>query len=184
MKLGRVVVSRGFLLLMAWLLYRGQFGLTAQGLLACFLHELGHCLALLYFRQDIKEISITVFGAKILFPQQLSYRQELAVAVAGPAINLVLAYLCCRTPDLLAFAGLNLALAVFNLLPVGQLDGSRILRCLLAFFLSDRRTFVVSRCVGFCFTAIFFVSGLLLALKFGNLTLLFVSLWLLTAPGL
>ena len=50
----------------------------------------------------------------------------------GPAANLAAAWLCCRAEGGALFAGLNLALGCFNLLPVGRLDGGRALHCLLS----------------------------------------------------
>ena len=57
---------------------------------------------------------------------------ELAAALAGLAANLAAAWLCCRAEGGALFAGLNLALGCFNLLPVGRLDGGRALHCLLS----------------------------------------------------
>ena len=65
----------------------------------------------------------------------LSYGQEAAAALAGPAVNLTLALALCRLPGGELWAGLNLVLACFNLLPVGRLDGGRVLRCLLSWLL-------------------------------------------------
>ena len=42
MRLGRVEVSAGCLLLLAWLNYWDTQGVVALGLLACLLHELAH----------------------------------------------------------------------------------------------------------------------------------------------
>ena len=80
------------------------------------------------------------------------------------------------------FAGLNLALAAFNLLPVEQLDGGRALEVLLSFFLPD---YLVRRVLGALSlglslaltaagAALFFGAG-------GSITLLLTALWLLAA---
>ena len=71
----------------------------------------------------------------IMRPPQYPFVQtpeELAAALAGPAANLAAAWLCCRAEGGALFAGLNLALGCFNLLPVGRLDGGRALHCLLS----------------------------------------------------
>ena len=46
MRLGRVEVTGGFLLLTAWLNYLDRQGVVPLALLACALHELGHWAAL------------------------------------------------------------------------------------------------------------------------------------------
>ena len=67
--------------------------------------------------------------------------QQMLVALAGPLSNIILAVLCAillmlftdilPTPFLQALIRINLGLAVFNLLPIPPLDGSRILTWLL-----------------------------------------------------
>ena len=179
MRIGKLRFSSGFLLLCSWLLYRDQSGIVWLGLISCVLHELGHILCLSLLGSHIKEITITIFGAKIEFENYLSYVEELIVAAAGPAVNLSLALMgnFFLSPT---FAGVNLALSVFNLLPVGPLDGARILYCLTAQLGNDSLSHRIDSCVTFAFTAVSGVTGVLIALYGGNLTLLFMCLWLLT----
>lgn len=114
------------------------------------LHELGH--ALVAQRFDIKVISITLypFGGMAhmsMIPER--GREELLIALAGPATNLVLALPLLlmagipgvMDPDLIGTATLtglawywvlvNLALGLFNMLPAFPLDGGRVLRAAL-----------------------------------------------------
>ena len=62
----------------------------------------------------------------------MGYWQEGVSALAGPGVNLVLALIFSGFKPGLTFSGLNLMLALFNMLPVGRLDGGRALRCTLA----------------------------------------------------
>ena len=178
-KNGRVEVSCFFLLLCAWLLYRDSSGMVVSALAACLLHELGHCAALWWVKNSVKQIIFTAFGAKIQPKKPMNYRQELIVAAAGPAVNLMLAVVFSRSSGGLAFAGVNLALGVFNLLPVGELDGARMLRCALSYVVSDRTASLIYGCLEFCFTAIFAGAGIVWAVRNRNLTLFFTALWLL-----
>ena len=179
MRIGKVYFSSGFLLLFSWLFYCDRSGTVWLGLLSCILHELGHLTALIYFQSNVKEISITIFGAKINFDNRLSYVEEMVTAAAGPCVNLILALVSSKVLNRQVFAGINLALASFNLLPIGPLDGARILQCLLAQMGSDDISCRLSRCVTFSFTALFGGLGLAVALWGRNPTLLLMSIWLL-----
>lgn len=179
MSVGNIRISSAFLLLCSWLLYRDSTGIVWQGLFACILHEFGHWIVLRIFRTDIKQIDITAHGAKIEFENRLSYWAEGLAAAAGPFVNLTLAFVCGRLMHMPVFAGLNLALALFNLLPIGPLDGARIMHCLIAQFTDESMSYRIHRCVTFSFTLFFGVLGIIIALYGGNLTLFFVCLWLL-----
>lgn len=182
MRIGNLEVSSGFLVLSAWLFYQDRSGVFWLAMLACLLHELGHYAVLRYFRKSVKSIHITVFGAEMILGNTLSYRQEFLSAAAGPGMNLFLAWMFCRFPDGASFAGLNFALALLNLLPIGTLDGGRMLRCGLSHLFSDKISFLISEHLSFCFTVCFLFVGTILALKGGNLTLFFVCLWMMKRP--
>lgn len=174
-----VQFSAGFLLLCAWLLYTDHSGIVLQGLFACFLHELGHCLALYFFGIDRKQITFTCYGAEIKIEKTLSYTKELVTASAGPAVNLILALLCCRFPFGMEFAGINLSLAIFNLLPVGQLDGARILRCTAGLLLHEAKGYRFCQWISLFVSAIFLLFGLYTAFLLRNPTLLLMCFWIL-----
>jgi len=178
---GRVEVTGGFLLLLAWLNYLDRSFLIPMAVLACAAHELGHFFIIRAMGGTIRQIRFTVVGAEMVLSRPLGYWQEGLAALAGPGVNLALALLCCGFERGLTFAGLNLALAFFNLLPVGRLDGGRALYCTLALLAGpDLAAWVCGGLDGLC-TAGSLVAGLWLALFCGNITLLLVALWLLAA---
>ena len=148
-----------FLLLMGWLAYRGALSgemtgvLLAASLFACVLaHELGH--SVVAQRYGVKVVDITLLpigGVARMASIPDKPRQEFWIAVAGPAVNLVIApilYLAhwlilgpIPLHHLMHFglgdplsqvAQLNLFMALFNLIPAFPMDGGRILRALLA----------------------------------------------------
>lgn len=179
MRLGRVEVTGGFLLLLAWLNYLDRSVLVPMALLACGVHELGHFFILRLMGADIKGIRLTVIGAELVLDRPLGYWAEGISALAGPGANLILALVCCGFAP--TFAGMDLVLALFNLLPAGRLDGGRALYCTLALLAGpDLASWVCGWLDILCITAAL-GAGLLLAGSCGNITLLLVALWLLAA---
>ncbi len=149
-----------FMLLLAFFALSGFFqggalqaGLSlALGLvlfLVVILHEFGHILAAKHFGIPSKDIILSPLGGIARgqgLPKKPSH--EMAIAAAGPAVNLVLAgvtYLGLQAIPWThigpggGFAGslmnwfftINVVLALFNLIPALPMDGGRILRAAL-----------------------------------------------------
>ncbi len=118
----------------------GVLGTLALVFGSVALHELGHVFAARAF--GIGTTGVTLFpfgGVASLTREARSGREEVAVALAGPAVNVALAALFALGVLLLApfeaVAGalahalwINVALAAFNLLPAWPMDGGRVLR--------------------------------------------------------
>lgn len=135
MRWGRVEITAGALVLWAALFYLDQGGAVPQALAACALHEGGHLLAIRLLGGRVAAFRVSCAGAELRLSARrpLGPGRELAAALAGPAVNLLLALACAGLGEgWHCFAGLNLALGCFNLLPLYPLDGGRALGCLLA----------------------------------------------------
>ena len=121
-------------------------------LLAALCHELGHYGMLRRLRARISAVRITALGAEMQVAGRLSYGGELLAAAAGPVTNLLLAlplaYGGRLWEVLYLFAGAQLVLGVFNLLPILPLDGGSVLWNLLAWltepYTADRVTGIIS----------------------------------------
>lgn len=166
-----------FLLLLAWLNFMDRDNILPMALFACLCHEWGHYCAILCCAGQVERIHCTIVGAEMQISQDFSYLQELVCALAGPMMNLLLALLFCH--DFPLFAGINLALALVNLLPISKLDGGRALGCFCrcCFPLTCCGN-ITSFCDFFC-ASFLLLSGLSLFLHGGSVTLLILSLWLL-----
>ena len=178
MKLGNLEATGGFFLLLAWLNYLDRQMILPLALVACVCHELGHYLAIDRMGGNIKKIRLTAVGAEMIFARSLSYWQEGLAALAGPAVNLLLACLFSRWEQGALFSGLNLILGCFNLMPIGCLDGGRALHCAFCLISGPDTAQRFRRSLSRVFTSILFAGGILRLKGGGNVTLLCVALWL------
>lgn len=122
-----VDVGPGWVLLMAGLYYVNPLGCFWPMAAAMACHELGHWAALRLSGVPVRRLRLGMAGA-VLETGPMDYRQQLVCALAGPAANVLLLPVGRRFP---AFGAVCLVLALFNLLPVPPLDGSRALEAVL-----------------------------------------------------
>ncbi len=186
-----VYVHTTFILLLAWIalmhwMAGHSAGAVVSGLafmLALFgsvlLHEFGHALTARAYGIGTRDITLLPIGGISRIERMPEKpRQELAVALAGPAVNVVIA------AALFIFLGIskawaplgelslirgsfaervlvaNISLLFFNLLPAFPMDGGRALRALLAFWMSYGQATRVAAGVGQIFAVIFGFVGL------------------------
>jgi Zn-dependent protease/CBS domain-containing protein len=137
------------------------------------LHELGHSLVARSFGYPIESITLWLFGG-IARLEELpeDWRQEMAIALAGPAVSVALGAVV-YVPFALLPAGqsaarfvlgylavLNVALAAFNMLPAFPMDGGRVLRALLGRWYPYARATQMAAEVGKLFAILFGLAGL------------------------
>lgn len=103
---------------------------------AAAVHELGHITVLLLYGAPLKQLKIGLLGALLTADRSgISYGQELLALLAGPLVNLICAAVLIAparsAPGLYSIIGANVALGIFNLLPIRPLDGGRVLELLV-----------------------------------------------------
>jgi Zn-dependent protease/CBS domain-containing protein len=160
--------------------------------LCVLLHEFGHVFAARHYGVRTPTITLLPIGG-VAQMERIPEKpgEELVVALAGPAVNLVIAAALflglggfppldaaaeLHSPGqgiLERLAWVNLTLVVFNLLPAFPMDGGRVLRAFLAFRMgyvaATQRAAAVGQVVAFCLG--------LLGLFGGNPLLVFIALF-------
>lgn len=205
-----VYLHATFLILLAWVgiahyLAHSDIREAARGvafILTLFgvvvLHELGHALAARRYGIRTRDITLLPIGGVARLeriPDKPS--QELVVALAGPAVNVVLAgglYLLILLIDemenmtqvpqiggsfLNELMWANVLLAVFNMLPAFPMDGGRVLRALLATRMPHVQATQIAAAVGQAMALLFGFLGLLAGMPLLIFVALFV--WLAAA---
>jgi len=196
-----------FLLFLAWIGFSAyqHGGLAAAresvlfivAIFACVvLHEFGHILTARQFGISSPEVTLLPIGgvASVDRMPEKPY-QELLIALAGPAVNIVIAgglllFLGAMDPTELGhlddpkhglverLAATNLFLAVFNLFPAFPMDGGRVLRAALAIWIGQEKATRIAALIG---------QGLALALgflgMFGYPMLLFIGFFVYFAAA-
>jgi len=109
------------------------------------LHEIGHVLAAKKLKIEVYEVELLPYGgvARMEELSKFGGTAEAVVSAAGPITSLALALIC---NFLGRFWGLldagfryNLIICIFNLVPIIPLDGGKIVRNLLVFFIGYRQ---------------------------------------------
>ena len=199
----RIRMHWTFLLLLAWVAVSysvegGGWPAAVKGVvfvLAVFvciiLHETGHALTARRYGVETEDITLLPIGGMARMQRIPSNpRQEFWIAVAGPAVNVVIAAVLflivyaerglgvvAEWPTFAAsflvnLMWVNVILVAFNILPAFPMDGGRVLRALLATRMPYARATETAAGVGQMMAILFGIAGL-----FYNPLLLFIALF-------
>lgn len=130
------------------------------------LHELGHALAARAYGIGTDNITLYPFGGiASITGQPKTAREELVIAVAGPAVNAALfgvfavLWAVFGGKILLTIAAINLSMGVFNMIPAFPMDGGRVLRAALSTRLGWFRASDLAMRIGKGFAWAFIAAG-------------------------
>ncbi len=163
------------------------------------LHELGHSLAALRYGVVVRDIVLLPIGGVARMENlPKNPRQEIVIALAGPAVNfaaVIVLYLILQTlglpVDHLSFdlsgkdfwngmLSLNAFMGLFNLIPAFPMDGGRVLRALLALRHPYARATRYASNVGQVFAVLFSLAGIFFL---NNWWLVVIAVFIFTGAG-
>jgi Zn-dependent protease/CBS domain-containing protein len=200
----RIHLTFFLLLLWFWVSYYHQGGTAAAvegtlfiiALFACVVaHEFGHALTARIFGIRTPDITLLPIGGVARLermPEKPS--QEILVAVAGPAVNVVIAAVLIliiggranlgalenidssKIDFVTRLAAVNLFLVLFNMIPAFPMDGGRVLRAILAIYYPRKKATRIAAHIGQGLAFVFGFLGLM-----GNPILIFIALFVYLA---
>ncbi len=195
----RIHLTFFFLLAFVWLTESATHGATSAGrglalvgiiFGSVVLHELGHALVGMHAGVPAKAIILLPIGGVTLFderqqpiePGALTWKRDIRIALAGPLVNLLIAFAAgsillavapqiqlWAKPSLMVHSGnlprslvwSNVWLALFNLLPAYPMDGGRVLRALFSRRMDPVRATRRAVSIGQAFATLFMLVGML-----------------------
>ena len=199
-----IFVHWTFFLLLVWIAYLhaaagDNLALALEGigfilaLFACVvLHELGHSLTAQRFGVQTRDITLLPIGGVARLERiPENPLQEFWIAVAGPAVNVVIAVVLLAVTQTIGDVGrvedmgivggafltklmwVNVGLVIFNMIPAFPMDGGRVLRAVLATQMSRVKATHLAAAVGQAIAIFFAVSGVFS----GQWMLVFIALF-------
>jgi len=197
-----------FLLFLAYIGVQGQgpggggiqrLLIVVAAFVCVMLHELGHSLVALKYGIPVKDITLYPIGGIARIEKRPTPKQEFWIALAGPAVNFVLAIIAWGAlgfsvkledfqagngvvrPFIVMMLSINMTLFLFNLVPAFPMDGGRVLRALLAGSMSEERATTIAAGIGQLLAIAFAIYALLS--PHTNIVALFIALFVFIGAG-
>ncbi len=185
MKQKKLEIGAGAVLFAALLYYLGGGAVLAALLLPAAVHELGHLAALKLLGLKVRSFRLTLKGFCIEYGGYTGAMGHALAAACGPMAGLWFAWGASwlgnrlDKPWLCLTAGVSLLLSAFNLLPALPLDGGRILSCLSAALLGEKRGGLLTRWASLAVGALLLSAGVWQMLHGRGAALTLAAVWLL-----
>lgn len=181
-----IYISFLFAAVITVMLATDKTGLIIPALFAVIMHEIGHLFAMWVLECAPKRIKLIPASVQITSSFSGRYKNDIIVAVCGPAVNFVLFltlyfnYLAFKNQLVLYCALLNLIIGLFNSLPVAGLDGGTVLYSVISKKSNPNKAAVIVKIITLVIAFLIIVSAVVLTLKGKlNLSLYIVGIYLI-----
>lgn len=166
----RFQVTTGFCIVLAVSLLVVPLPWILAWLVAAYVHEMGHIIAIISGGHRIDRVIIDCWGAKIY--TDFIGKDEWYCALAGSFFALLLLMFIRVIPRVAICA---VAQSAFNLLPILPLDGGRALRSILLVKLDEENAHTISQQISTIFMLVFLCLSLYLLINKFSLTIVLMS---------
>ncbi len=183
-----IYVSVPFAAFIAMLFLLDRTGLMSLSLAGVLIHEAGHIIAMKAIKVMPIRIELKPAVVHIIKPKRIiSYKDDIKVSLAGPAasaaaaiISAAVYFLFYKEDIMLWMTVVNSVLALFNLLPISELDGGKVLGNLLMLRFAAPDARKITTVISYFFVTLVIASGAaLLWAGYKNATLLLTGIYML-----
>lgn len=162
------------------------------GLIMIFaiIHELGHLAMGIILGFSPEKLEIIPLGLRISFKidaKMYNYKikngnkyqlKKIIVALAGPLINLIIAFGTFKFSQSQEIVYANILIAIFNLLPIYPLDGGRILKGILYILFGNWKSKKYINIISTIFMGILTIALIIISYYFSNILMILIIIYL------
>ncbi len=189
LKLGTLTVRLDFSFFAAvtLLMLLGGSGYALWGLAACLWHEMGHFIVMITCGVRVRELIFYGAGIKIVPDKRIDFTgfgASLMIFLAGSFANFLAAAAMSLSdkPEIRLFGAVNAVIGAFNLLPLGYLDGGKIILLVIRSVCDYPHACLLERYLKWLNVILILVALIAFAfVKLGNFTLYLTLCYLLVS---
>ena len=168
-------------------IFTNQLEIYLALMLFALIHEIGHMIMGMILGLKLKRLEIMPFGFAILFKvdtnnynkkflkSNLLNLKKLLITLAGPVVNLIFIFLLQNV----TLIYINAIIFIFNMIVIYPLDGGRILKYILCFFVKKPKALYITNIVSNIICVILCIFTLYLSFISRNVVYIFTIVYII-----